>query len=647
MNKVQLTIMALAAGSILASPAQSAQRKTLFEVLFPKAHELREKRKKQRQQVAITPESQQSEVQVKKKKPVRVETSRYYAYRTVKRAAIAITPLKLEYAAANVPNGPEQLIASDTGSQSVNDPSTQMTIDLHKVGKTGMSAENYLAAAVSDYYSKNQDYRWLNQKGEYNARARSVMKLFAEADKYGLRPQDYLGIAIHESVNAASQEEPEVSLAKLRVTKEVAFSIATLRYAMDAKYGMINPNRLSGYHDFPVHHDKAGTVFADLMGKGLPNNSLLEMHPSNAKFEALRTELVRLAAERGDAIDLPTKILIRPGMVHDSLPEFVAAIKKRGSTELLEKHSETFLGYYGSTIYSNDLYELVKAYQQEAGLGPDGIIGPRTARKLAGISPELKEMRVHLAMERLRWHPHQLGERHVFINQPEYRARYIENGDEKLSMRVVVGKKANQTNFFYDEIEHVVYNPYWGVPRSIIVNEFRPKSIGNPSYLDQLGYELRSFSGRRISSSSINWSAVGEHPKFEVRQPPGAKNALGQVKIMFPNKHSIYMHDTPSKHLFKKQARAFSHGCVRLHDPKAMAAAVLGTSKGHVSSRISTGANKTEKLKRKVPVYVSYFTAWPQQDGTVKYFHDVYDRDAHLLKAMEATRTAREKPLTS
>jgi len=250
-------------------------------------------------------------------------------------------------------------------------------------------------------------------------------------------------------------------------------------------------------------------------------------------------------------------------------------------------------------------------------------------------------------MERMRWLPDELGDRHVFINQPEFRARYIEDGKENLSMRVVVGKKSNQTNFFYDEIEYVEYNPYWGVPRSIIVNEFLPKSIGNPGYLDQKGYELSTFGGKRISSSSINWSQVGTNPNFAVRQPPGAKNALGELKIMFPNKHAIYMHDTPAKSLFKRQHRAFSHGCVRLHDPRAMAAAVLGKNKSNVQSAIAQGKNHRENLKTKVPVYVSYFTAWPQENGDVKYFGDLYGRDAHLIKAIEATEKARSLSIAS
>lgn len=626
MNTLKIFTAVIVASSVLATPALSAQkRKSLFEVLFPKAHEQRLKRKKAQQQALLPPAE-----------PVKVKTSRNYTYKVVAKAPIDIKPLKVKFAAIVPTSEHEGAVISEPAADPIEiaDPSL-MTTDLIAVGKLGISTESHIAKAVSEFYSDNQEYRWINEAGEWNARARSVFRLFENSGEYGLNPADY---RFEVKVDV---EDVEKKPARERVLREVAMTNATLRYAMDASFGTINPNRLSGYHDLPVNYDKAPETLATVFSTKLPINTLRGLHPSNSKFEALRAELAVISGVEEDVIDLPTKILIKPGNDNEALPEFIAAIEKRASQKLLDEHSPFLDAYQDETVYSKEAVSLVKAYQKEAGLGADGIIGRNTASKLAGIPSEAKVQQIKLAMERLRWLPKELGERHVFINQPEYRARYMEDGAEKLSMRIVVGKKSNQTNFFYDEIEHVVYNPYWGVPRSIIVNEFRPQSIGNPAYLDSRGYEITDHKGNRISSSSINWSAVDTHPKFNVRQPPGAKNALGELKIMFPNRHAIYMHDTPSKHLFSRQDRAFSHGCVRLQDPHAMAAAVLGKSKSQIHGSIAKGKNETEKLKSKVPVYVSYFTAWPQADGTVKYFRDMYGRDAHLLKAVEATRKAR------
>ncbi len=205
-------------------------------------------------------------------------------------------------------------------------------------------------------------------------------------------------------------------------------------------------------------------------------------------------------------------------------------------------------------------------------------------------------------------------------------------------MRVVVGSKAHQTNFFEDEIETVEFNPYWGVPQSIIVNEMLPKLRRDPSYLDRLGYEVQ-VGGRAVSSTSVNW--YGSTNAVSVRQPPSSDNALGDLKILFPNAHAIYMHDTPAKSFFNRDMRALSHGCIRLVDPRRMAAAVLGTSVEKVGEQIASGKNRAVQVPVKIPVYVAYFTAWPDKDGKVQFFDDVYDRDSYVQKAFAVTTKAR------
>lgn len=641
--KTRILLSALLAGSVISMPvsAEAAKkRKTLFEVLFKNAHE-RKQKKKQRLKVLRQQQLQRQQASVPKRKIkkkkvaklAKVATSKNYAYRVAKRAPIVLVAAPVSFALANT--------GSDT-AQSEKVTISPLTADIVSAGEINMRAEAHLAEAVADFYKTNQSYYWLNEVGDYNARAKSALKVLSQADRYGLRPNDY---KVDASVLAYDLYGK--ALSREKISREVALTTAVLRYAMDAKFGTINPNLLSGYHDFPVHYGQSFDVLLDVMESSIIQHTLQSLHPSNAKFNALKRELVALRNVEDDIIELDPKTFIRPGQSHAELPNVVMAIKQRGSKVLLETHSEVLNEYYGYLEYSKALVPVVKAYQKETGLGADGIIGRNTITKLAGIPSHDKAMKLALSMERLRWHPHQFGERHVFINQPEYRARYIENGKEALSMRVVVGKKSNQTNFFYDEIEHVTFNPYWGVPRSIIVNEFAPKSVSNPGYLDQRGYELRSWGGKKLSSSNINWSSIGTTPQFSVRQKPGPKNALGSLKIMFPNKHAIYMHDTPAKSLFKRQHRAYSHGCIRLHDPQAMAAAVLGKNKSHVNARIKPGKNNTEKLAVKVPVYVSYFTAWPQEDGSVKYFNDMYDRDAHLIKAFKATEKARSTSISS
>jgi murein L,D-transpeptidase YcbB/YkuD len=253
--------------------------------------------------------------------------------------------------------------------------------------------------------------------------------------------------------------------------------------------------------------------------------------------------------------------------------------------------------------------------------------------------------KLRIALEQLRWLPSQLGTRYVFLNQPAFEVSYVDGDNAPLTMRAVIGRPDSQTYFFTDRIKEVIYNPYWNVPRSIVINEMLPKLWRNPSYLDRLGYEVSNSRGREVASNAVDWAAVAtDQVAIDVRQPPGPKNALGQLKIDFPNRHAIYMHDTPQKHLFAREQRAFSHGCVRLQHPRAMAAALLGISVADVDRKIARGETQTERVRGDIPVYVAYFTAWPDAQGTVRYYKDVYARDAHLTQAIAKTSAIRSAP---
>ena len=607
--KFIVTITVLFVSALVVTPADAAKRKTLLEMLFPRANQHR-----------INREPVET---------VKVSAPKTYNYRIDEAQRITLQYEKPTDAL------PENLSGSVYGEKYQPEISS-MQQDVSVAGEIHIVGEANLASAISKYYQDNPEYIWIDETGALNVRAQLTMNVLDGADQYGLRAEDYP--VLPPNLGADGSRE---AIVRARLRSELSMTLAVLRYAMDARYGRINANRLSGYHDIPDRSDMADTVLAEVLGGGVPANQMLKSHPSSEQFMALKRELAALQKSDDLVINLRTDILIKPGVEHPELPNVIDAIRKRGSVELLETHGPLLAAYDAASVYTPELVQLVKAYQKEAGLGADGIIGRKTASKLVGVGPTEKIMRVTMAMERLRWLPHELGNRHVFINQPAYRAMYIEDGQENLSMRVIVGKPSNQTSFFYDEIEQVVYNPYWGVPRSIIVNEMLPKLREDPSYLDARGYELTDSRGRRVASSDVDWYEVGSRPRYDVRQPPGSRNALGKVKILFPNKHAIYMHDTPSRGLFSRSRRALSHGCVRLQRPQEMAAAVLGKSENYVNSKIATGKNAKEDVAVKIPVYVSYFTAWPKEDATIGYYPDIYGRDRNLEKAISKTSQAR------
>ncbi|WFR97645.1 L,D-transpeptidase family protein [Rhizobium tumorigenes] len=263
----------------------------------------------------------------------------------------------------------------------------------------------------------------------------------------------------------------------------------------------------------------------------------------------------------------------------------------------------------------------------------------RTSEQRPDTSTDINK--VIVAMEEIRWLPQQFPQRYVFINQPAYMTYYNENDATALSMKAVIGQQDHQTNFFEGSIKTVEFNPDWGVPQSIIHNEMLPHLKRHPAYLDKEGYVV-SVKGKQMPSAKVDWSQPLEN--ISVVQPPGPDNALGQLKILFPNAHAIYMHDTPARGKFASQDRMFSHGCVRLENPRAMAAAVLNQPVDFVSQQIQGGEKKDMPVPEQIPVFVAYFTAWPNTQGTVEYFDDIYGRDAQTLTAMSATTASRTQP---
>jgi murein L,D-transpeptidase YcbB/YkuD len=223
----------------------------------------------------------------------------------------------------------------------------------------------------------------------------------------------------------------------------------------------------------------------------------------------------------------------------------------------------------------------------------------------------------------------------VLVNAAGFETRVVEDGRTIWSSKVIVGTPENQTVFFSDRMETVVFNPYWGVPKSIILNEMVPDSGGDPSWFDREGYEVTDLNGQVISPYNVDWYNLNSKQlPIGVRQPPGPNNALGEIKFLFPNEHSIYMHDTPSKPLFEQDSRAFSHGCVRVQNPREFAEIILGWDQQRIASTLAGTRDHSVPVEDRIDVHVAYFTAWPDENGNIRYHEDVYGRDRLLEKAM-------------
>ena len=302
------------------------------------------------------------------------------------------------------------------------------------------------------------------------------------------------------------------------------------------------------------------------------------------------------------------------------------------------------MGYLDRTVtarYDSAMTDAVRQFQENHGLTVDGVTGGETLTQI-NATPQDRLKSVIVAMERERWLnlPDGLGERHILVNLTDFNARIFDHGKLTFETRSVVGHQDSdrQTPEFSDEMDHMVINPSWYVPRSIIVNEYLPKLRSNPGAVSHL--QITDSRGRVVSRNQSFAQYSGNSFPFAMRQPPGPRNALGTVKFMFPNKYNIYLHDTPAKSLFSREVRTYSHGCVRLNDPHDFAYALLARQTddpvGFFQSRLRSGSETRVNLDEPVPVHLIYRTAFTHAKGHTQFRRDVYGRDAALWNALSA-----------
>ena len=296
--------------------------------------------------------------------------------------------------------------------------------------------------------------------------------------------------------------------------------------------------------------------------------------------------------------------------------------KKNDTSQLLAKirHRLYLLGDLSadsqSDKFDEDLEKGISRFQERNGLNSDGVAGPGFFREL-NISPRDNIRRIIVNMERTRWMPVVLSHHYIIVNIPAFRLSAYDMDTLTLKMNVVVGKDVHKTVIFNGEIKYIVFSPYWNVPPSIMKSEILPAINKNPNYL---------------AKNNMEWSGN------IIRQKPGPRNSLGLVKFLFPNSYNIYLHDSPAKSLFGAQSRAFSHGCIRLAEPKKLAVYLLkddpNWNEEKIQKAMTDGREKYVTLKNPVPVYIGYLTAWVSREGVLNFRNDIYKRDGELEKMM-------------
>jgi murein L,D-transpeptidase YcbB/YkuD len=454
---------------------------------------------------------------------------------------------------------------------------------------------------------------WL-EGGEPTEEAKEVITHLGAAAVWGLDPVDYDADRLQWEAERL-QTKPRPTDAEAG-SFDVGMTVASMRYAAEAYLGRVDPHRLGFGLDVPPKPLDLARTVKDL-AEGSPEERLDALDPPFPLFGRLVVALaeMRAAAERKDYPAVPADLpKLREGDHHPAVPEI------RRLLTILGDLPKDAASPRSATRYDATLAAAVRRFQARHGRVDDAVIGKSTLQDLR-VPPQHRVGQIELAMERLRWLPAQFTDRFIVVNVPEFRLRAFDAGSEtpRLSMGVVVGSAAreNETPILQADMRYVIFRPIWTVPDQIAREEILPKLAKDPSYLEKQNMEYDS-AGR-------------------IRQLPGPNNSLGLVKFILPNPYQVYLHDTPSKELFRRSRRDFSHGCIRIADPVALAEFVLGDGwdRARIVEAMKNGPERNRvDLAAPIPVYLLYTTAVVDPEGRIFFYDDIYGHDARLARAL-------------
>lgn len=486
--------------------------------------------------------------------------------------------------------------------------------------KTTLSSTDFkMEKRLQDFYG-NRDYTaaWNNEE----LRNSFVLEL-KNANEEGLFSSDYQIEKLQHSLKKLNELTK-----KERVKLEFTLTEAFFDYAHDLYYGKTNPTKM--YEIWGLQRQEID--FSEALNRAIENNSissvLEELKPQNEIYKELKKSLAEYSHKiknekslekiaEGDAIE--------PGEKDPRIPKIAARLKEIG---VLDENYNT-----QDSVYDEKLPAAVKIFQKHKVLATDKVIGNSTIEQL-NKGPRDRYRQILVNLERWRWFPRDFGANYILINIPNYELDVIENGKIVRVHNVIAGDKTHHTPIFSDSIQYIVLNPQWHIPSSIASAEIIPAARKNANYLSSRNIYVTNSEGKRIDPSKINWKNA---ESYSFTQGAGAGNALGHVKIIYPNKYAIYLHDTPAKAIFEQNSRAESHGCVRVEDALQLAAYLLSDQKEwdmeKIQETIASGKTVKIKVTRPVKVYHLYWTAW-RENGETVFANDVYNLDDGIYDAL-------------
>ena len=488
-----------------------------------------------------------------------------------------------------------------------------------------LPVERVKSVLAQHYLDGNGAILWVG-----TGRLDQLIERLAAADADGLKPEDYPADYLVRLRDAADLAKPEHA-----AFTELMFSAFFLTYASDIKVGRFVPTKIDP-ELFLEHRTIDGPGVLALLERFQDLHTFFDAwQPQRREYRALKALLAhyRQVEAAGGWSNIDTGDTLKPGMTDPRVAQLKARLRTSGDYKPSGAQAEE---------YDDTLAEAVKRFQQRHGLDADGVVGKQSIFAL-NISVEERIRQIIVNMERWRWMPEKLGDDYVKVNIAGFELNRVQNEKVVRRMNVVVGKVYHRTPVFSGLIRYLEFNPTWTVPTSIATKEMLPVLKKDAYHYASKGFDLLR-AGDQVSWEGIDWSEYSSQRfPFYFRQQPGPTNALGRVKFMFPNKHNVYLHDTPARGLFVKSYRALSHGCVRLGEPIEFAHEVLAGTAGWSAQKIQSVLDSLEttrvNLEKPLPVHLVYETAWLGEDGTIHFRPDIYGRDKRLYNAIFAKHT--------
>ena len=488
--------------------------------------------------------------------------------------------------------------------------------------QTSFAADQSLSRDTKAFYaSRGFKPVWVGSNN--SGRAKALIAALASASEHGLPAARYKAAELKRALNAARSGQNAGAT-------EVFATWAYLAYAHDISAGIVKPSRIDKNISISRPRRSDSALLA-AVSKSSGRGFMASLAPKNPEYKRLLAEKKRLEKLIGSG-DFGAKVpvaTLKPGKSSKNVIAMRARLSRMGYGRL-----------GNSPVFDDALVVIVKQFQQEHGLKTDGVAGPGTL-KMMNMSAKYRLQQVIVNLERERWLNFERGKRHVFVNLADFTFSLYDNNRVSLKSDVIIGavKYDRITPEFNDEMTHMVINPTWHVPRSIAGKEYLPMLQEDPTALSRRGLRLISSSGRTVDATEIDFSEFDEKNfPYSIKQPPSRGNALGRVKFMFPNKFNIYLHDTPTKSLFKREVRTFSHGCIRVQKPLEFAYKLLekqtSNPQGAFKAWLDTRREQYVNLEKPVPVYLSYRTAFFSENGRVNYRRDIYSRDKKVFSAL-------------